>query len=196
MNEQNYGEAIAYWYLRLNGFFIITDFTLHRPEDYRTSDADLLGIRLPHTTEIIDGNDVVYCENLISHIDLSKQCGVICEVKTGKLSGEVKDNLFRTPYVDYSINRMGFLKDNSQIKKTLGIESVYTDNNIVIIKLLIADYETDDSKNYKFISLDVAYKFIEARLDSCINIKFPDRFFLKSAFIQNLIWRLGKRRNA
>jgi hypothetical protein len=196
MNEQNYGEAIAYWYLRLNGFFIISDFALHRPKGYpHTSDADLLGLRMPCTTERIDGKEVLYCAKLSTHIDLNKQCGIICEVKTGKLNETDKAELFWRPYVDYSIDRIGFSQDNSLIKKTLEKDAAYNSESVNIIKLLIADVLSDESKNYKFISLDDAYNFIKARVATSINTKFPDRFFLKSAFIQNLIWQEEKTKN-
>lgn len=26
----NYGETLAYWYLRLNGFFLLNNFVVHR----------------------------------------------------------------------------------------------------------------------------------------------------------------------
>ncbi len=53
---RNFGEELAYWYLRLNGFFLIDDFVLHS-EDLKSSqsaDADVIGIRNPFTVEKID----------------------------------------------------------------------------------------------------------------------------------------------
>jgi hypothetical protein len=45
-------EKVAYWYLRLNGFFQIENFVVHpeRRGGQRT-DADLLAIRLPFRAE-------------------------------------------------------------------------------------------------------------------------------------------------
>lgn len=56
----NYGETVAYWYLRLNGFFPLTRFVLHRNEETiaHSADCDLLAIRMPHTYEVVGGNKI------------------------------------------------------------------------------------------------------------------------------------------
>ncbi len=45
-------EALAYWYLRLNGFLTITNFIVHpdQGKDQET-DADILGVRFPYRVE-------------------------------------------------------------------------------------------------------------------------------------------------
>jgi hypothetical protein len=49
MKNMNYGETNAYWYLRLNGFFLINNFVIHRTDEIAySSDIDILGIRLPY----------------------------------------------------------------------------------------------------------------------------------------------------
>ena len=55
----NFAERIAYWYLRLNGFFLIENFVHHaRPGERRASDLDVLAIRLRHAYEAIEGEAV------------------------------------------------------------------------------------------------------------------------------------------
>jgi hypothetical protein len=49
----NYSETLSYWYLRLNGFFLLRNFVLHPPyingRDYeQVADSDLLAIRFPY----------------------------------------------------------------------------------------------------------------------------------------------------
>lgn len=52
----NYGEILAFWYLRLNGFIVMRDFVLHRgPSRNQASDIDLLAVRLPYAYERIGG---------------------------------------------------------------------------------------------------------------------------------------------
>jgi hypothetical protein len=56
----NYGETLAYWYLRLNGFFPLRNFVLHplngsEANDRYTADSDLLAIRFPYVYEEIGG---------------------------------------------------------------------------------------------------------------------------------------------
>ena len=35
----NFAEELVYWYLRLNGFFPITNFVLHRDEGYPSGEG-------------------------------------------------------------------------------------------------------------------------------------------------------------
>ena len=52
----NFGEELTYWYLRLNGFFLIHDYLMHgvinpaghesvKDSQLESADADLLGVR-------------------------------------------------------------------------------------------------------------------------------------------------------
>ena len=50
----NYGEEISYWYFRLNGFFPLVNFVVHRTEETRYStDIDLLAVRFLKNVERI-----------------------------------------------------------------------------------------------------------------------------------------------
>ena len=54
----DYGEDLAYWYLRLNGFFPLTNFVNHRLKEKDIkypSDCDVLAVRPPHVFEDIGG---------------------------------------------------------------------------------------------------------------------------------------------
>lgn len=83
----NYGEEIAYWYLRLNGFFPITNFVIHRSQDIEhRSDIDVLAVRLPYVYEEVGGNPDDWDVSLINQLDFNHGLGVICEVKTGEHS--------------------------------------------------------------------------------------------------------------
>ncbi len=49
----NYGETLTYWYLRLNGFFLLRNFVLHpsyesEGTNNQAADSDLLAVRFPH----------------------------------------------------------------------------------------------------------------------------------------------------
>lgn len=101
----NYGEEIAYWYLRLNGFFPISNFVIHRSSKVkRTSDCDLLALRTSHVYEEIGGRPEDWDAELANLLDFDKKIiGVICEVKTGHYS--LKD-IFRPTHIDYSVGRL------------------------------------------------------------------------------------------
>lgn len=86
----NYGEELAYWYLRLNGFFPITNFVLHslinkrRKKPYN-ADADILAIRPANACEEIGGQRLK-CDdktNLVCSGEELKWVFAYCEVKTG-----------------------------------------------------------------------------------------------------------------
>ena len=54
----NYGETLAYWYLRLNGFIPMRNFVLHpsvNATDKNSADSDLLAVRFLHVYEEIGG---------------------------------------------------------------------------------------------------------------------------------------------
>lgn len=77
----NYGEELAYWYLRLNGFFPITDFVFHTIPYY--ADADILAVRPPNVREEIRvGHPLKNDTNIVTSSEESKRIFVYCEVKT------------------------------------------------------------------------------------------------------------------
>ena len=82
----NFGERIAYWYLRLNGFLLVEDFVLHRQDGRGTSDADLLGVRLRHSMESIDNARFELhsaIQKLVGDEADPKHVALVVQVKTG-----------------------------------------------------------------------------------------------------------------
>jgi len=74
-------ERLAYWYLRLNGFFTVTNFLVH-PEtrkDYST-EVDVLGVRFPFRKE--NFKRPMTDDELFTRHD-GRLCLVIAEVKSG-----------------------------------------------------------------------------------------------------------------
>jgi hypothetical protein len=89
----NYGERLVYWYLRLQGFCLLENFVLHRHEVdtevdanvARTSDSDLLGIRLSRSYEEIDGERLEPDPWLRDKLEFTnRHVGLIVQVKTGR----------------------------------------------------------------------------------------------------------------
>lgn len=102
----NYGEKIAYWYLRFNGFFPITNFVIHRSSEVEhTSDCDLLAIRPPYVYEEIGGPDD-WDKYLTKQLECDKIIGVICQVKTGRYELE---EIFQPEYTKGAILRLGLV---------------------------------------------------------------------------------------
>ncbi len=84
----NYAEELAYWYLRLNGFFVIENFVIHRLEKEEAheypSDADLLAVRFPNIKEIIGETAITFDKNMVLKFNSSKILGLIVEVKSSR----------------------------------------------------------------------------------------------------------------
>lgn len=108
----NYGEQLASWYLRFNGFFPMPNFVVHREEDVPTShpmahnsDVDVLAVRLPHVFEAVGGNRRDWDWGMLgSLLPADRPAGVVVEVKTGR--EDVQPEFHR---LERGIRRLGVL---------------------------------------------------------------------------------------
>jgi len=136
----NYAEEYAYWYFRLNGFFPISNFVIHKSAKIaHSSDCDILSVRLPYVYEEIGGKDKDWDKRIVEYFDLSKTIGIICEVKTGRYR---EDELFSLSNLRYCIGRLGFVP----VQEIDGLSEYLYGKNIVnindhfqIAKILIAE---------------------------------------------------------
>ena len=79
----NRAEEVAQWYFRLNGFMSIPGFVVHpdQPRNFARTDADLLGVRFPFSSEILDNknmgsglwSNVGNCSTILLSLEL---CGI------------------------------------------------------------------------------------------------------------------------
>ena len=77
----NKPEALAQWYLRLNGFFTISNFVVHPTRrGSQLTDGDIVGVRFPHRAEFPDGPGAD--EEVFRHIE-NRPYFVLAEVKRG-----------------------------------------------------------------------------------------------------------------
>lgn len=174
----NYGEELAYWYLRLNGFFPITNFVIHsRPHH---AEADILAIRPPNVSEEIRVGRKLVCDNeIVSDGEESKNIFVYCEVKTGD-NYEI-DNLFNTERIKYALRRFGLNPETTTING-----SVTPLENGIFKKVLIGNIN-NMGVNAKFIDLDDVIKFICKRFRENDAHKYGSRLFFNSSLTQLLI---------
>ncbi len=182
----NYAEELAYWYLRLNGFFPITNFVIHRSSevDY-PSDCDVIAVRPPHVFEEIGGQSEDWCEILFSNIPLSKTLGCICEVKTGTYDSE---NILRPKYVKQCISRLGLSSklNVESISNHLANNIFWSEGETYIFKLLIANEEKPGTTSM-FLLINEVEKFIETRINKYQTQKYQDRMLFSSDLFQFLI---------
>jgi hypothetical protein len=183
----NYGEEIAYWYLRLNGFFPITNFVIHRSSEIEHSaDCDLLAIRLPFVYEEIGGNPDDWDEELSKEFGFDHTIGVICEVKTGAYD---LGDIFRPEYVKYAIGRLGFTQRENvaAISEALNkVGMLEIEEGRRICKLLIAN-DQKESPGFIFRSLNSVEDFINDRVRKYPKEKYADRMYFGSELFQHTI---------
>ncbi len=188
----NYGEEIACWYLRLNGFFLISNFVIHRTEGIQYSaDADVLAVRPPHVFEPVGGQDDDWDPQLAQLLGFHRTVGLICEVKTGAFKA---NKLFRPAYVKSCVGRLGLVTKGQieTVATSLEEESVVeTGCGSAVAKLLITDTR-HDSEPYITFSFSQVEKFLEERIEKYPQDKFRDRMFFPSGLFQHMIHRADR----
>lgn len=206
----NYAEERAYWYLRLNGFFLLTDFVVHKSPiikddicniKYRR-DIDLIGIRFPYVWEEIGGQQDDFdsilpqqCGDYKSYESLGKPFAVICEVKSGDNYDQDKlnismENQETKSAIEVALKRIGICPHEE-------ITSEYIDNfscnrfinmgGYAVAKVLFSNSPTRDYQKYCSINLDDARKFILKRILNYIDEKQASRLFFDSIQLQDNI---------
>lgn len=186
----NSSEEHSYWYLRLNGFFLLDNFVIHKSEgvDY-TSDADILAIRPPFIYEDIGGRADDWDSKFLSQFAEDAIIGIICQVKGGAIGDK---ELFREPYLSYSIKRFGFTKDIAQIIEQLNQEPIATLTNELgtkyqVAKVLVTRDKPKGATNFLTIPLPHIYDFIFQRINKYPIEKYRDRNFFSSVGLQTII---------
>lgn len=203
----DYAESLGYWYLRLNGFFPITNFVLHQPKgEGQSTDCDVLAVRLPHVAETISNdpaNVVRWDEDFFKKfdIDLAKDTlGVITSVKSGGYSVKEVEEWFDTERLFYSVHRIG-LVPQAEVDAVVAVlkgSPLARRGNTVILKLLV-DTETHRRKaeaNRKKrkgawlqITLEEIDAFIKDRFNNYKKHKSGARMYFHDSLIQYLAWQ-------
>lgn len=192
----NYGEEITYWYLRLNGFFPLTNFVIHRVDDNaHPSDVDILAIRPEHVYEEIGGKPEDWDNSLLEVMDFRETIGLICEVKTGRFE---RAKLFKSNHVKYAMGRLGLVPENEIDEVSKRLKEGYfvkLNHNASIYKLLICDKELDTRLFLSMRLIDLE-GFIEDRIRKYPEHKYADRMYFCSELFQHMIHRINEERKA
>lgn len=194
----NYGEDLAYWYLRLNGFVPMTDYVLHEvPGLEQASDVDLLALRLPHVQEPVGGRGDEDWDGWFATtagIELTERCiAVIGEVKTGtNVSRMEVETTFSPTRTVLSLRRLGLIRTDSDIPGNALHDKSFVIGQWTVLRIAFLEKPISASNCYT-MSLQHANQFIRQRLKKHENPKFRDRFFFQDPLIEYLAWRIRRR---
>lgn len=169
----NFPERIAYWYLRLNGFFVIENFVHHAVSgERRAADLDLLAVRLPHAVERISGvalsNDAWWSNN---GLNLERdRLAVITQVKGG--GGDV-DRAFSADRIRDAVLRVGAWAetDATAVSQALQCAPKATADGWTAIKMTIGP---DPCEQALHLPLVDALRFVERRIRENLDRKRRD----------------------
>ncbi|KJV07117.1 hypothetical protein [Methylocucumis oryzae] len=183
----NYAEELAYWYLRLNGFFPISNFVVHKSSLVsHTSDIDLLAIRPPFVYEEVGGQPQDWDAYLTGKLDFNRLIGVVCEVKSGSFEDE---KLFRSDHLRYTLSRLGLVSPKNIEQALAGLSQSATlevDGGTLVAKLLASSTEGRDGP-YLSRSLSQMEDFLAERVNRYQVRKYGDRMFFPSNMFQLII---------
>jgi hypothetical protein len=185
---QNYGEELAFWYLRLNGFFPIANFVVHgtgpRLGEY-TGEVDLIAVRWPFVSERIGGGTGDWDNPLMDLFVPNVPIGLLCEVKTGNFG---ITELFRDEIVSSTLSRFGFASNYDAVIDSVQERPLSVVNNrFQIGKILFSNRAAVQQDAFFHISLSHARGFIQDRIRAYPREKYQDRMYFSSTLVQYLI---------
>ncbi len=205
----NFSENLAYWYLRLNGFFPLRDFVLHRDGEtiHDSADCDLLAIWFPYVYEQIGGQENDWDSARFGEWGLrleQQTIGLIVEVKTGRDKPRLRENIkrsFTSERLLVAVRRLGFWSsvDANDVARKLSTVALYRDpiQPLAVAKLLITDYAlgNDSIPPCLQLALTDIEEFLFVRADKYDWIKHADQLRFPDELIQYIFWNRWKRRS-
>lgn len=199
----NFGESLAYWYFRLNGFLPLANFVLHRPDAPRrhNADSDLLAVRFPHVYEEIGGKLDDWDNDRFERWGLNHFRSTVCviaEIKTGQYGAASINRAFRPRRVLYALRRLGVVPvDQCEVVcHELGNQSVVHHQDMCFAKVLIsssmlASGSFENTNAHLQLELAEAVEFIRNRMTRYRPEKTAARMFFPGDLIQFLAWEAG-----
>jgi hypothetical protein len=189
----NYGEEIAYWYLRFNGFFLIDNFVIHHSKNVKhSSDIDIIAVRLPYVYEEIGGHPNDWDTSFFDPFNKNLPIGVLCEIKTGRI--DIK-KLFKPDNIKYAIGRFGFARnfEETNLVSDVDEQKLIHRDEFQIAKILFSNRKHLDNDRFYHCPLSHLQEFLQKRI-KLYKEKYQDRMFFSSNLMQYLIDSEQKKR--
>jgi len=179
-------EELIYWYLRLNGFFPLRNFVIHRSQKIRyPSDIDILAVRFPYVFEEVGGQADDWDNSLFDLFDRTLPIGLICEVKSGRVNIQ---KIFKPENISYAVGRFGFEEYPNTLSELVSQNPLYKKSGkFQISKILFSYNRRIESDIFFHISINHVRDFLQNRIRKYQRKKVQDRKFFHSELIQDLI---------
>jgi len=167
----NFAEQLVYWYLRLNGFFPLTNFVLHHGAGHRASDTDLLAVRFPHVSEDIGGSSTDWDEKFQDNwnIDLTTEVvGLIAEVKSGGWNADDLIDPDREWRVQDGLKRLEMIASGQleEAMTELRHGPITHTGGVSSAKLFVGDGQMPDGIPWLHLQLSDADQFVRRRMQT------------------------------
>ena len=193
----NYGELLAYWYLRLNGFLVVRDYVIHESLDGGTnpSDIDVLGVRFPHVWEPVGGQKDDWDPWLVSAVGsgfLSSPVAVIAEAKTGDWGGITES--FSKDRLSIAVSRLGIWPETAGLVEDLASNRSSRHEGWTVMKMAFLK-SAFESPLFHTVTLAQAESFIRARIVKYRERKFAHRLFFHDDLMEYLMWSVYRDRS-
>jgi len=192
----NYGEVLTYWYLRLNGFFPITNFVLHdvhqRENRKYSGDCDILAVRFPFVSEKIRGKYLDWDQDFFRDLGSTsdRAIGLIVQVKTGQFDQTDLLKSFSKETLAYAIKRIGLVAESEvpSLVAELNDCAKLSKDDFLLAKLAVIGRPLNDGNERPFIIKEIHEidEFIRDRIKEHESTKRADRMFFSDPLIQYL----------
>jgi hypothetical protein len=192
----NYGEVLTYWYLRLNGFFPITNFVLHdvhqRENRKYSGDCDILAVRFPFVSEKIRGKYLDWDQDFFRDLGLTsdRAIGLIVQVKTGQFDQMDLLKSFSKETLAYAIKRIGLVAESEvpSLVAELNDCAKLSKDDFLLAKLAVIGRPLNDGNERPFIIKEIHEidEFIRDRIKEHESTKRADRMFFSDPLMQYL----------
>ncbi|MGH2330695.1 hypothetical protein [Thermoanaerobacter mathranii] len=192
----NFAEELAYWYFRLNGFFLLQNYVLHnigQGEQRGTADCDLLAIRFSYVYEEVGGqsNDWDREKFLEWGLDIEKDnLALIVEVKSGEnVERSEIEKSFSSKRLKTALYRFGIFprEDVHRICKNLLEQKYIKESSWIIGKVAVTEHKKEG--NWLNVTLKEIDDFIFKRIKTYLRDKNADRIYFSSSLIQYITWK-------
>ena len=163
-------EEVASFYLKLNGFFTLPNFAVHRDyvHKYIHTEADLLAVRFPHSIEEIDKKRLDDDPVIAKIAGSGKRLFLIVEVKAGtcEINETWTSEYGSAEFLLSAIKRMGLasVKLSKEIANSLmGQTKSWENDTDKVVHLCIGKEKNDLFLHPQILFSDMA-KFFSSRL--------------------------------